>query len=325
MRRRDWCKLDEDWAGNKKVRKVLRKHGPVAGAYWALLVAKSYADSHHVDNPAGVINCSLQDLADKLSDRQDRREMWQAMIDAKLIKIKGGDWKSDVEADVRVEVINFAKWQWPKGSPAARQAKNRGQKKDDDLQGSVTVPSQVVTTCHEVSQSVTQIESESKREMEKKTSSSTVEESSEPPRSSVWFKKRPHDDEQNTSQLEAETEAVAVEKMTEVLASISSTQSEAAAVAEQMLFSSRKKNLSIEHYIASCEQCVAKVKSGWKPEGSLVGYIIACAPSALATLTIDPSVAAAAPLDWSMMSDEERAVAFAAKYGGPVEVPGVAS
>lgn len=169
MRKRDWCKLDEDWAGNRKVRRVLRKHGPVAGAYWTLLIARAYAASHHEDNPTGIIRCGADDLAEELSDRHDRTEMWDSLVSAKLIRVKGETWLDD---DLEIELVDFNGWQHPKGAPARRQLEKREAEKGADLQGCVTAPSRPVTDAFV---SVTQIESKSKKKKEKKTSASPAE------------------------------------------------------------------------------------------------------------------------------------------------------
>lgn len=140
MRQRDWAKLDMGWTDNYKVRKLLRRFGPAAGAYWTMLIAKSYASSHHIDNPDGIIECSLADLAELLSDNHSRVEMWQAMINAKLITIKGGDWKDDSESKVWITLVEFSTWQHPRLSNPRRQLEFRENQKSRDLQGNVTEP-----------------------------------------------------------------------------------------------------------------------------------------------------------------------------------------
>lgn len=124
-----------------------------------MLIARSYAESHYQDNPHGAISCTMQDLAEELSDSHDRSEMWQALIDAKLVTVKGGDWKTDAEADVEILLNDFNEWQHPKGSAARRKAEQRISEKSRVLQGSVT-------TCHGLSQSVTQTETETETETE---------------------------------------------------------------------------------------------------------------------------------------------------------------
>jgi hypothetical protein len=135
LSKRDWTKLDDDWAGNRKVKKLMRKYGPVAGAYWTLIIAKAHADSHHLDNPTGVIHTTRQDLADELCDRHDRATMMQAMIDAKLVRVKGRDWTTDPEADIAVELVDSS-WVTPKGGTANRQKLHREKVRSE--QGQVT-------------------------------------------------------------------------------------------------------------------------------------------------------------------------------------------
>lgn len=169
-RARDWCKLHERWYSSKKVRRLTRKYGPVAGGYWALLIARAYTESHHADNPCGVIQLALQDLADDLYDHHDRTGLFEAMVSARLIVIRGDGWKSDLASEVEVELVDFAGEQHPKGSSARRQLERRERDRAENSGASgetsqvVTQASQVVTTC-------TQTERE--KEIEKESDSTT--------------------------------------------------------------------------------------------------------------------------------------------------------
>ena len=136
-KKRDWALLDDSWMHNKTVNRVTRKYGPVAGAYWTMLIALAKHHSHHIDNPMGGIDCNLQLLADKLHDRHDRRELFQDLVDAKLIRIVGGNWREDVFADIEIFVCDFNSWQTAKGSSAYRKQKERISKVVD-LQDNVT-------------------------------------------------------------------------------------------------------------------------------------------------------------------------------------------
>lgn len=119
MAKRDWTKLDDSWNTNRKVKRVLRKYGPTAGAYWALIIARAHRESHHKDNPTGAINCTLQDLADELHDHHNRSSMWQDMVEANLVTIDGDGWKTDPEAYVTIQ-LGDTSWVTPKGSPSER-------------------------------------------------------------------------------------------------------------------------------------------------------------------------------------------------------------
>lgn len=162
--RRNWTRLDDNWAANRKVKKVTRKYGPTAGAYWTLIIAKAHAVSHHKDNPDGAIKCTIQDLADELHDRHNRTEMWESMVKAGLIHITGRGWKEDHEADITIR-LNDTQWLTPKGSSAERMKLMR--EKDADLQGSVTECDASVTECDErVTQTETYTETETKKKKE---------------------------------------------------------------------------------------------------------------------------------------------------------------
>lgn len=150
---RQWAKLDWDWYTNKKVRRVTREYGPVAGAYWAMLIAKAKHASHVEVNPTGIIETTMQTLADELYDKHDRTPMWGAFIKAGLVRVTGGKWRDDYDTVIHIELVDFCGHQNPTGSPADRKEKSR------DLQGSVT-------TGHKSSQNVTKRERkrESKRD-----------------------------------------------------------------------------------------------------------------------------------------------------------------
>lgn len=157
MRARDWCKLHERWASSKKVRKLTRKYGPAAGGYWALLIARAYTESHHVDNPNGVVRLALQDLADDLYDHHDRTGMFEAMVAANLLVIRGEGWREDLAAEVEVELVGFNDEQWPKGHPSKRSAENRNK------QGNSTHGNEVqrnATGCTQIEKRREEIESD---------------------------------------------------------------------------------------------------------------------------------------------------------------------
>ena len=138
-RARDWAKLGDSWYANKKVRKVTRKYGPVAGGYLALLIARTYAASDESTNPEGALKTTLQDLADDLYDRRARPQMWEEMVSAKLVTIRGDGWQDDPFTDVVITLNDFADWQHAKGSAARRQMEAREKKKSLSRETSQTV------------------------------------------------------------------------------------------------------------------------------------------------------------------------------------------
>jgi len=145
MRPINWCKLDEDFVGNKKVRRLTRKFGAVAAGYWAYFIAYSYKESHYINNPNGVIDCSIKDLMDDMNDQHDRTALFDYMQQLGLITITSDeDWMVDPDAFVKIRVNNFAEFQFAKGSSTQRVAYSRSNKKDSN----VTVMKRSVTLCN---------------------------------------------------------------------------------------------------------------------------------------------------------------------------------
>jgi hypothetical protein len=258
-RKRDWCKLDEAWYAHRKLRRILRDYGPVAGAYWSYLIARSYADSHHEDNPQGAITTTLRDMSDDLYDQHDRMGLWDAFVTAGLITMRGkirDEHGPDLDAEVIITLADFGGWQWPKGAPARRQAASRYPDKNPTICRDV---SQVVT---EPSQLVTQIEKkrESKREI-----------TSPPPpveRPPAHVRARP------AAIARADDEVAAVASMTEALTRVAD-EGTAAGAAEALMFRSSKRHpsagmiLPLPQWVAAVDAFVAKVESGWTAPAGL--------------------------------------------------------
>jgi len=154
MKTQNWCKLDDEFYRRKNVKKLARKHGPTAIAYWTVLIARAHDASHHLNNPEGVIDCTLQDLADEIYDPSDPTPIFEDLLSFGMIRRVKGNWKDGVEADLHLVLTDFHEWQAPKGGAKYRKLTSRNDAETQDLQGTVTGVSQVGTDVSQVGSSL---------------------------------------------------------------------------------------------------------------------------------------------------------------------------
>ena len=168
---RTFAKLSPAFHRDIVLEAVADIHGPVAVAYFAVLIAKCKDASHHVDNPDGWITTNLASFARECYDTpesagleygawHDRRvALWGALVDAELVTLQGS-----IEFRCEVRLTNFTKWQHPKGSSADRVEKHRhGHPRAGETPSDVTPVKQPVTGGNEVeTHTETETETETK-------------------------------------------------------------------------------------------------------------------------------------------------------------------
>lgn len=123
---RDFAMLDEDWYEDDVLHAIAEETTPMVFAYLPMLIGRCRELSHFEDNPLGWVKLTVKQAAKMVCDEPAgtesadawlgcRMAMWAGLHDGEIVEIDG-----TIASRFRTRLINFRKFQTPKGSSTDR-------------------------------------------------------------------------------------------------------------------------------------------------------------------------------------------------------------